>query len=267
MPEPNIEPEIAPASPTDGGMPAGSWEENDSSEEGVQQPQATPTLNPEEGKKPTEEGNEGEEEQGNEGAKPIEPEESTDEESGDANLETIITGWREDRVALGNALTENRELKSRIVNLERDVKRYKDGGEEEEDEYAGLSPSEREAKIIEKHEAKQAEKVKVEKEEVAREKKFKRSTSQYFAKNEPAILKTAVDYNCSTLDQAEMIYKSLQGAKEKAQKATAINTKRKANADGKSGGGAGGVRTVRPYDPKTDGEKSVAELIREGGIS
>jgi hypothetical protein len=215
-------------------------------------------------------------ESGAEGGQNSQPDAQTQEPRGTQKSETpsndadtqfneIIEGWKEDRMALQTATTENRALKDEVRDLKGRLARY-ENGESEEDEFEGLSPREREQKIIERHEKQKAEETMRMKDEVAKEISFHERTNPEFRANKDAILKIASDFNATNLEQATKIWKAQQAVAQKAAKAKEIDDKRKREAAGANGGTSGGS-TVRPYDPTVDGKKSISDLYREGGVS
>lgn len=167
----------------------------------------------------------------------------------------LIEGWREER----------EELTSEVESLKKAMRSGK-LTDDEEDELDGLDEDERVEKKIEIRQRKEKE---LEKAELARAKseiRFYERTSKEFADNKAAILKTARDYECTTLKQAIAVWRGLD--KDKSDKDKAYHEKRKLEADGKNGGkGANGKTEVKPYDAKSDSNKSFGQLFKEGGVN
>lgn len=167
----------------------------------------------------------------------------------------LVEGWREDR----------EEAEREIAELKRQARSSKPN-QDEEDELDGLDEDERVEKLIEIRDRKQKAIEKAELRKAQGEIRFYERTSKEFADNKAAILKTAKDYECTTLKQAIMVWRGLE--KDKAEKDAAYHDKRKKGADGKPGGaGAQGKPVIKGYDPKTDGNKSFGQMFKEHGVN
>ena len=162
-------------------------------------------------------------------------------------------GWREDR---DYYQSEIKRLRVEANHPEYTAK--------EEEELEGLEGVERDRKVVEFHKKREDLASKAELEAVKSEVRFYERTSQEFADNKKDILKVAQDYDCPTLKQAILVWRGLNI--DKANKDANYNDKRKKDADGKSGGNAGGKTDTKPYDSKTDGKKSFGDLYRESGV-
>jgi len=180
---------------------------------------------------------------------------TTDEmqKAADEQIKKLTEGWREDR----------EEAQSEITRLKAELRASKPT-KDEEDELEGLDENERVEKIIQLRKAKEKELEKAELQQVQSEIRFYERTDKRFADNKSAILKIAQEYDCRNLKQAILIWNGLE--KDKANKDASYNDKRKADADGKAGGKSAGNTAGRPYSPKFDGNKSFAQMFREGGV-
>lgn len=168
-------------------------------------------------------------------------------------IQKLTEGWREDR----------EEMQEEISRLKAELRTTKPT-EQEEEELLGLDEEERIEKIIELRESKKSEIDAMELKQVQSEIRFFERTDPDFAENKKAILKVAADYDCRNLQQAKLIWR---GLREDAEKKNAdYNDKRKASADGKAGGKSAGNTSGRGYSPKFDGNKSFADMFREGGV-
>ena len=166
----------------------------------------------------------------------------------------LVEGWREDR----------EEADKEIATLRKELRTSKPS-DDDEDELEGLDENERVEKLIELRESKKDDLEKAETRKMASEIRFFERTSKEFADNKSAILKTAKEYECTSLKQAVMVWRGLD--KGKADRDAAYHDKRKKEADGRDGGkGAFGKTEVRPYDKKTEGNKSFGQMFREGGV-
>lgn len=183
---------------------------------------------------------------------------------GEEELEQVKKSQSEQLKKLTSAWNEDREyFKGEIKRLRTDANNPK-LSQKEEDELEGLDEDERIEKIIEFRKNREKKADEAELEAVKSEIRYYRVSSPEFAKNEKAILRVAEDYDSPTLKQAILIWRGLNI--DKANKDAKYNDKRKKEADGRAGGGAGGKVTGKPYNPKTDKNKSFSDFYREGGL-
>ena len=177
----------------------------------------------------------------------VSPDEPTEREK------QLMEGWKEDR-----------EYYQGEIKRLRTEANHPTFTKAEQDELAGIDdPDERAEKKFEFKQKRKEEADQAEIEAVKSEVRYMKRTSKEFADNEKEILKTASDYECKTLSQAILIWRGLNISK--IQKNKEIDDKRKKGADGKGGGNAAGKPAAgTPYDPKTDGKKSISQLYSEG---
>jgi len=170
-----------------------------------------------------------------------------------AQNEKLVEAWKEDREYFQND----------IKRLRAEVKSPEYTREEEEtlEELTGI---ERDRKVVEFHKKREKAAHDAELKQLNSEITFYERTDKEFAANKKDILKVAGDYDCPNLKQAILVWRGLNAGK--VQKDKNYNDQRKKEADGKSGGNAGGSPAVKPYDSKSDSKKSFGDLYREAGV-
>jgi hypothetical protein len=225
-----------PTTPTEEGTPSGQ----DPTPEGEGQGGTEGTPNPE---------NSGE------------PNSETPSTTPEADFKEIIDGWKEDRSLLQASEKENQALRDELAQAKAKLSSLGEGDDEEADEFEGLSRAEREAKIIEKHEAKQREAAEKTAKEVADEVRFMERTNKEFRENKAAIIKIAQDFDAKDLEQATKIWKAQKLSADRAVKAAKVEEERKAAAGTAPGGESQGGAPVQGYDPQRDGDKSIKDLL------
>jgi hypothetical protein len=184
-----------------------------------------------------------------------------------SEFQEIINGWKEDRTALAASETENRTLRDQNEQLKNRLSRYETSEDEGDRDFDGLSRQEQERLIVERHEKQKAEAEERTKAEVAREIAFHERTDPEFRANKPAILKIAASFNATSLDQAKKIWKAQFTASERTRKAAEIEAARKREAaNGIPGGTDNSKPVIQGYNPQVDGNKSIRDMYREGGI-
>lgn len=190
---------------------------------------------------------------------PVQPGSETPPASGgDQQFTELVEGWKEDRARLDTLAAENLELKDKLSKVRQP---------EEDEEFEGLTEREKVDRIIAKRDEEAKANEEKEKAEVEGEIRFYERTDPFFRDHKKEVIQVAADFNAKNLSQAIMILKNQYTAAGKATGNAQYDDKRKKDAAGLGGGNAGGRPAIRPYDPKTDGNKSYGDLYREGGMS
>jgi len=190
-----------------------------------------------------------------------EPNSATPSTTPETEFQEIIDGWKEDRNALVVSERENQTLRDENAQLKTKLASLGEGEDEETDEFEGLSRAEREAKIIERHEAKQREAAEKTAKEVADEIRFMERTNKEFRENKAAIIKIAQDFDAKDLEQATKIWRAQKLSADRAVKAAKAEEERKATAGTTPGGESNGGVQLKGYDSERDGNKSISDLL------
>jgi len=173
----------------------------------------------------------------------------------------VINSWKEDRETLAKSEKENSVLRDELAQLKNKLSLYEDGAEDEEDkELEGLTRSQREAKIVERHNQKQLEAREKVAQEVEKEKSFMRLSEPFFKENEATVIANAIKFDCNNLEQAVKITKAEFAVAERTAKAKALEDNRKLDASNKVGDT---VVQKKPTDTKNDKQKSIRDIYHE----
>lgn len=174
------------------------------------------------------------------------------------NIDSIVEGWQEDRKLLDKLKKENQELQKQYSKEEIDF---------DSEEFEGLSDKEKFDKAYEKRKELEQRQQELEQAEVESEARFMSvKYPEQFAKNKEAIIKYAGDKSMNSLEQAMWAWIGEQKAQQKFDADQKYLDKQKKNAGGTTGGSGKSGTGVGKYDPKTDKDKSIADLYREGGF-
>lgn len=185
---------------------------------------------------------------------------NTDEKSGnsetpstnDINVDDVLGGWSEDR-------NRNDELERENFDLKRRLAETKSIDDEEDEE---LDMDERVSREIKRRESNTTAEMELDKKLAERQVAHLKVRSPYFRNNEEKVLKFAIDAKVS-LSEANKIMQERDGVNKKTVNKADDKRKKNASQDTSKKSGKGTVGTTK-YDPKTDGEKSISELLREG---